>query len=552
MTILNYLKDISKIFSEKIAYRYVDRNANVIEEVTYSKLWCNTRHIAAQIKLTNSCRSRVLLLLPAESSFIQFFLGTILADLIAVPCPVSYSQASIHRILNIIDDCSATAIITNFKTYNMLFKRGTPASEQLKQLDIQWIFTEGILAIAPQILVEEEKLNADNIAYLQYTSGSTSAPKGVMITHKNLVRNLEAIDAGFARTSNDCSVTWLPHYHDMGLVDGLLSPLFTGGTGIVIAPLDFVSRPSVWLNCITKYAVSHTGGPNFGIQLCTRNISQVEFEKLDLSSLRILYVGAEPIKYTHLLDFSNRFASVNFRSAAFVPAYGLAECTLAVSLHQTSQALFFKNLGENESKKVIGCGPPVLHAQIEIVAPDSKDIVTDIAGEIWVSGESVALGYWNNELATKNTFNAFTSCGKGPFMRTGDLGFVADDQLFITGRIKEIIIINGVNYYPYDIEDVISINHACVQENAIAAFSIDSRDGECLAIALELKRSASKEVDHDIIKLEISKYVGMAFGIVPKEIYFLDTGKIPKTSSGKIQRLKLREKYNHQENTLSN
>ncbi len=396
MTILDYLRNYVKYFPSKIVYRYVDRNASPLEKITYSQLWCNTKNIAAHFKVTTTSRSRVLLLLPTESSFIQFFLGTILADMIAVPCPIGYSESGINRILNIIKDCGATTIVTNNKTYKMLFKRGTAASEQLKMLPIKWEFAEDFLVNSLQVVTDMTPLEEDSIAYLQYTSGSTSLPKGVMITHQNVLKNLEAIDDVFGRKSTDTSVTWLPHYHDMGLVDGLLSPLFTGGTGIIIAPLDFVSRPSVWLSSITRYAASHTGGPNFGIELCTRRITDEEYDRLDLSSLRILYVGAEPVNYNNLKNFANRFSPIKFFATAFVPAYGLAESTLAVSLHHSTESLFLNKIPENLTKAVLGCGPPVLHTQVQIVSPDSLQIVNGSQGEIWVSGGSVAKGYWNN------------------------------------------------------------------------------------------------------------------------------------------------------------
>ncbi|SKC08785.1 fatty acyl-AMP ligase [Dyadobacter psychrophilus] len=530
-------------FPDKLAYGFVEKEGGLSEELSYQTLMEAILGASDQLQCICKPHSRVIILLPAEAAFIKIFLGSLHAGLIAVPCPIGYSEPAIQRILNIIEDCKASMIITNRKTLKMLSQRQTEASKHLRDLPIGWFFTDDLNnEISGQ--TPKHTTLPDEPAYLQYTSGSTGSPKGVMVSHANLTANLNAINNCFGRTSLDTSLTWLPHYHDMGLVDGLLSPIFTGGTGLVISPILFITKPVLLLETISRHKAGFCGGPGFGLDHCVARIKPEQLQSLDLSSLRVLYVGAEPIRIASLEQFAETMQVTGFKPDSLVPAYGLAEATLAVSLHLHATPMIFRPISETNPKMVVACGPPVEFTNVVIAEPEQGLILEDgQIGEIWVKNDGVALGYWEKPAATAATFQAFTVCGKGPFLRTGDLGFLADGQLFITGRKKELIIIRGTNYYPQDIEEVVVSCHEHIQPHGTAAFSIETDQGEELMIVSEVKNNALNEADEHSIKTNIANSVGLAFGLVPHKIVLAPVGKLPKTSSGKIQRLKARSVF---------
>ncbi|WP_439556920.1 fatty acyl-AMP ligase [Dyadobacter sp.] len=537
MHILDILESNAQLYPDKLAYGFIGKDGELTEQVFYSELSQQVNAISTRLSERYEPGARVLLLLPTEAAFIRFFLASLQANLIAVPCPIGYSESGIQRILNIIHDCEASAIITNRKTFKMLFQRQNDAVKTLEDYPIQWLFTDEIAFDAPPAGNSVRQIDQHQTAYLQYTSGSTSLPKGVMISHANLIANLSAINNCFGRTAADVSVTWLPHYHDMGLVDGLLSPLYTGGTGMVISPLLFITKPFLFLQAISNYRAGFCGGPGFGLDHCVARIPVEQLATLDLSSLRVLYVGAEPIRISTLERFAETMKATGFRHNSLVPAYGLAEATLAVSLHLNGTPMVYHKTADH-SREVVACGPPVEFTEVAIVSPDTKNVLqsTEI-GEIWVKNAGVALGYWKNPEATQATFQAYTSTGSGPYLRTGDLGFMENGHLFITGRTKELIIIRGVNYYPQDIEEVVGECHTDVQPNATAAFSVDTEVGESLVIVTEVRRIVQTDEDMEQIKNKVAHSVGLAFGLIPHKILLIPPGKLPKTSSGKIQRL---------------
>lgn len=542
MDILDVLKTNAGLHPDKLAYGYIGKEGELTEQLQYSELHQRVLAASHQLSTKFPVNARVLLLLPAEASFVCSFLGALHAGLIAVPTPISYSEPGINRILSIIRDCDASGIITNTKTYKMLFQRKNDASSALQEYDAEWVFTDDLMAAPPAPAAIRRHKDSVETAYLQYTSGSTSQPKGVMISHLNLTTNLRAINNCFGRTAEDTSVTWLPHYHDMGLVDGLLSPLFTGGTGFVISPLLFITKPFLLLQTISTYQAGFCGGPGFGLDHCLARIPQEQLLTLDLSSLRVLYVGAEPIRISTLERFAAATEACGFRKNSLVPSYGLAEATLAVSLHLNGVAMTYHKFGD--AKEVVACGPPVEFTEVAIVNPASLASLPDgEEGEIWVKNNAIAAGYWEKPDVSKATFQAYTADGQGPYLRTGDLGFMENGLLFITGRTKELIIIRGVNYYPQDIEEVVSESHPDIQPNAAAAFSVETDQGEALMIVSEVRRVAQTPDDEKVIKNKMAQSVGLAFGLIPHEIVLIAPGKLPKTSSGKIQRLKARELF---------
>lgn len=531
-------------FPDKLAYGFVGKEGDFLEELSYNTLKEGIGAASNHFGSTYQKCERAIILLPAEAAFIKVFLGSIQAGLIAVPCPIGYSEPAIQRILNIIDDCEASVIVTNRKFLKMLSQRQSEASQRLRNLPIDWFFTDDLIQTFSS-QTAKPILYPDQTAYLQYTSGSTGLPKGVMVSHANLTANLNAINNCFGRTTADTSVTWLPHYHDMGLVDGLLSPIFTGGTGLVISPILFITKPFLLLETLSRHKAGFCGGPGFGLDHCVAKIKPESLQTLDLSALRVLYVGAEPIRISSLEQFAETMRVTGFKRDSLVPAYGLAEATLAVSLHLHATPMIFRHISETNPKMVVACGPPVEFTNVVIVEPEKNTLLTDgDIGEIWVSNKGVALGYWENPAASADTFQAFTHCGKGPFLRTGDLGFFSDGQLFITGRKKELIIIRGTNYYPQDIEEVVVSCYENIQPHGTAAFSVETDHGEELMIVCEIKNNGENDADEHSIKTRIANSVGLAFGLVPHKIIFTTVGKLPKTSSGKIQRLKAKAVFN--------
>lgn len=543
MDILRVIESHAKNQPDKTALGYIGGDGGLVEELTYKNLWGKVSSTAFELNRSFSAGSRVVILLPTESSFIVSFLAALHAGLIPVPCPVGYSESGANRILKIIKDCEASGVITNEKSHKMQFQRKTEASIKLREEPLQWLFTEEIVKENTHIDFEGRKA-VGRTAYLQYTSGSTSSPKGVMISHDNLIANLKAINNWFGRTAQDISITWLPHYHDMGLVDGLFSPLYTGGTGFVMAPMLFITKPLLYLQTISDYKIGFTGGPGFGLDHCVLRISDEQLSGLNLSSLKVLYVGAELLRLSGLLAFEEKMRKFGLNENSLVPAYGLAEATLAVSLDYPGRPFNSQKELISPPRDVVACGPPVEATEVLIVDPETK-VVAEAggSGEIWVCGPVVAEGYWQNSAATKETFEAFTASGEGPYLRTGDLGFMSEGQVFITGRHKELIIIHGVNYYPQDIEEIVALSHEDIPLNATAAFSVETLKGEALMIVSELKRKEQTDEEIENIRAAIAQNIGAAFGLIPHEIKFIQTGKLPKTSSGKIQRLITRDMF---------
>jgi acyl-CoA synthetase (AMP-forming)/AMP-acid ligase II len=400
----------------------------------------------------------------------------------------------------------------------------------------------------------EPRLGAEDLAYLQYTSGSTTSPKGVMISHGNVVHHLGYLQRVCEYSSESISVTWLPNFHDYGLIEGLLEPIYNGTPGYVMSPFSFLKRPFSWLQAISQQRATHTQAPNFAYEQCVRRVKPEQLAQLDLGCLRSAGNGAEPINPRVLEGFYRAFAPCGFRREAFCPAYGLAEATLMVSCCSPSveprigrfqaEALAENRVAEatddgQPAREVVSCGHIVCEFDVAIVDPEtSTRCGHDRVGEIWISDPSVARGYWRREDETQTTFHASVAeTGQGPFLRTGDLGFVRDGELFVTSRIKDLIIIAGANHYPQDIEWTVEKAHPDVRLSGVAAFSIMADGEERLAIAAEIERGSMRGSD-DTARLfdAIRKAVAEEHEVAVHAIFILARGSLPKTASGKVQR----------------
>jgi acyl-CoA synthetase (AMP-forming)/AMP-acid ligase II len=384
------------------------------------------------------------------------------------------------------------------------------------------------LGLAEAYDFEQAALTPDLLAFLQYTSGSLAAPKGVMVSHANLVANERAISASLAFDENDVMVSWLPLFHDMGLIGGLLQPLYVGASVVLMSALRFLERPIRWLAAISEYRATVSGGPDFAYRMCVDRIDDSALEQLDLSSWRVAFCGSEPIRPGTLTGFSERFAACGFAASAAFPCYGLAEATLLVTGVQPGSGLSVAD------GCAVSCGVTPPEHTLEIVDPATlQDVPAGQSGEIWVSGPSVAQGYWQNPDATAATF---VQRGEQRFLRTGDLGFVRDAALFVSGRLKDLVIVRGRNLVPQDIEDFLASSISALQLGRIAVFPLQTEAGEAIGVAAELSRAAARSVRPEQLCQSIVQLVHESVDEPARLVILLNQGQLPRTSSGKLQR----------------
>jgi acyl-CoA synthetase (AMP-forming)/AMP-acid ligase II len=475
-------------------------------------------------------------------------------------------KRTMPRLQAIIQNAQAKFVLTTGRVKAMVESLG----DELTGLEhLQWIATEDIgLAAAQQW--QAPAIDRNTLAYLQYTSGSTALPKGVMISHGNLLHNAAHLNCAFQYDDESVSVTWLPYFHDYGLVDGLISPLYTGIPCYVMSPLSFIKRPFRWLQAISKYRATHSGGPNFAYDYCVRQITEAQRSTLDLSHWKVGSCGAEPIRPDTLSTFMETFRPYGLSDTTLYPGYGLAEATLMVSSPTSSaKGLVFRRflasaLSQGQAlvlesnlcdpvdaavgRVITGCGRTLGDCKVVIANPDTcTQCEAQEVGEIWVSGQSVALGYWDHPIATEQTFRAYLAdTQEGPFLRTGDLGFLIDGQLFVTGRLKDLIIIGGANHFPQDIELTVEKSHPLIKPTCSAAFSVDCNNEEKLVVIAEIdhrQRLLSEMNALDASVQAIRQQVAEIHELKLHAIVLIKSGSIPKTSSGKIQRSACRQAF---------
>jgi acyl-CoA synthetase (AMP-forming)/AMP-acid ligase II/acyl carrier protein len=532
---------------EQTAYKFLFDGEAVGPSLTYAALDRRVRAVAAHLQELNATGERVLLLYPPGLDYIVAYFGCLYAGAIAVLAYAPRQNRHLKRVQAIAADARARFALT---TKTLLSKSATVLDSQSGMVQVHLIASDCI----PQELADEwveMKILSPALAHLQYTSGSTATPKGVMVTHGNLMHNSEYIAQGFDHSSKSVSLTWLPHFHDMGLLDGIIQPLYNGFPAFLMAPTTFLQQPYLWLQAISRFGVTHSGGPNFAYDLCVRSISDEQLATLDLTSWRVAYNGAEPVRSESLERFADRFASCGFRRSTFYPAYGLAEATLKVTGGSCSrepvllvtQADALKQnrvvsakFNKRGTTTLVGVGRPSLGTTVRIVNPETfTKCLPGQIGEIWTAGPSVARGYWNRHEDTERTFHAYLADNReGPFLRTGDLGFIKDGELYITGRLKDLIIIRGFNHYPHDIELTVDRSNRFLRAGGGAAFSIDVEGEERLVVVQELGRRQPPDIAGviaDIRRAIAEQHEMQAYAVV-----LVGLGSVPKTSSGKIQR----------------
>ncbi len=382
-------------------------------------------------------------------------------------------------------------------------------------------------------------IGAESLAIIQYTSGSTTHPRGVMLSHNNLLHNLGQIRQRFGLSTRSSGVIWLPPYHDMGLIGGILQPVYSGFACTLMSPPAFLQRPIRWLQAISKYGGTISGGPDFAFDLCVRKISPGDRAQLDLRTWELAFNGAEPVRWKTMEQFAGAFAECGFRREAFRPCYGLAEATLMVTSGRVLEPAI-ADASVEQGIVLTGCGPAIDHTDIRIVDPESLlEAPEGSPGEVWVSGPSVAKGYFNRPQDSEQTFGAELNGVR--YLRTGDLAYRRNGELFITGRLKDLIIIRGANYHPHDIEAAVQASHSAARRNSVVAFGIAGADCERLVLVVEVERH--DEVSADAVAAAARSAVAEMNGLEIDRVVLVKTGGIPKTSSGKIRRSACRDAF---------
>ncbi len=510
--------------------------------LSYRQLDQDARHNAVRLSRYGVRRGdRVVLAHDAGIDFVRAVYACFYVGAVVVPVPLPAARSSDvarERVLQIHQDSGARLILTTPRVSDRL-EGELPPWQCLSQPE------ENDLAAA----WHEPATTADDVAILQYTSGSTGSPKGVTITHRNLVANQEAIQTSVQYDQDTIMCGWLPHYHDMGLIGQYLQSIYTGFDLVATSPFQFLRRPVLWLQLISRYRATTTVAPDFAYRLCAKLVTDEQLAALDLSSLVTAATGAEPVHASTLQRFSERFSVAGFDGGAFKPAYGMAESTLLISVKQTGEPCVPLMLDAREleagravparsgtpSLAVVSCGPPVLHQEVLVVHPDSgASLAEGMVGEIWVRGPSVSVGYWRNEPATKKVFDAHVGSAAG-YLRTGDLGFLLDGEVAVTGRLNDVINLRGRNIYPSDLETAVARRVSSHGEAVAAAFTTTN---DVVTVVVEKPPRGGLLVGVDEVRAQVAR----DFSLSQFDVVLVGRGAIPKTTSGKVRRRAARDK----------
>ncbi|MEM8859217.1 MAG: aminotransferase class I/II-fold pyridoxal phosphate-dependent enzyme [Chloroflexota bacterium] len=523
-SLFDLLKKRANHQPDKIAFRYLQNDLMVAEQATYADLLKNAVAIANHLCQIESRHKTAILCFEPGISFIQAFTGCVISKTIAVPTLYPSSKRHYERFIKIIKNSQANLCLCHSRSVAKLRRI---LSEQAPQTDVQFISVD---------LIDDEAYADDlfddpdpkQIACLQYTSGTMGTPKGVVITHGNLLANLQVIHNNFELKESDKGVFWLPATHDMGLIGGILTPIFAGGESTLLDPIAFAENPLLWLQAVTDYRATITGAPNFALDYCVDRISAEAMQTLDLSSLEILFCGAERVRVKTLERFGNQFEVVGFERQSLLACYGMAETTLMVSA--TSKNLF-PNIAELDNQLRVSCG--LVHASYEcqIVDPYSEELVHDgQVGEICLSGASVSPGYWGETL------------DQNRILRTGDLGIIDEGELFVVGRVKELIIHNGINYYAADLQELIEQSHPAIAPQGVAVLQLDDGESEEVVVIGEIRRTHRKTFLKAVGRA-IRSAVNLQFQLPIKTTIFIKPGRLPRTASGKISRHQCQQQF---------
>jgi len=534
-TLADLLEYRSQVQPEKTAYRFLDNGERETQCVKYGELARRSRQIGAQLQKMGASGGRVALLYPSGLEFISALFGCYYAGATAVPLLPARHGRSLERLRSTVSDADPEVALTTTPLLRTVRDglQGTRAqvastTEMISDAEPDWTPTLS---------------NRNDTALLQYTSGSTNTPKGVTVTHSSLLHNQKVIQDLFEHT-DEVMVSWLPMFHDMGLVGMILQPMYLGNECIFMSPTAFLQDPRRWLRAMTRYGGTTSGAPNFAYDLCVDKIPEQERSEFDLSRWRIAYNGSEPVRPSTIERFTHAYAPYGFRPETFYPCYGLAEASLLVTGGRPCDRPMI-NTNNVVGRPVVGCGRSHKDQQVLIVDPDTCTPMPDEQiGEIWISGPIVAAGYWNRVEETEAAFRGRLAISKeGSFLRTGDLGILSDGQLFVTGRLKELMIVRGRNHYPQDIEQTAEKSHPALRPGCGAAFLSDAEGREHLVVVQELRKEYLTSPPIREIGRQLREAVALEHGLSVAALVLIKTGTLPKTTSGKIQRRLCQKHY---------
>jgi acyl-CoA synthetase (AMP-forming)/AMP-acid ligase II len=560
-TLVDLLRERAVGQGDRLAFVFLEDGSFETQRITYAELDERARAVAARLEESAAAGERALLIYPAGLDFLIGFFGCLYAGLIGIPTPppeASRLKRTKPRLESIARDARASWVLTTAPIRALLEQQSGPSLFGTKSC---WLTTDEIDPGAADAW-RAPRLSGESLAYLQYTSGSTAEPKGVMIDHRSLLFYVAQLQQVCRYTPESITVSWLPNFHDYGLIQALLEPLYSATPSYLMSPFAFVKRPVAWLRAITRYRGTHSQAPNFAYDLCARRISQEHCEGLDLASWRAAGNAAELINPKVLDAFCARFGPYGFRRSAFCPGYGLAESILIISnspegedpvvVHFQADALEEHRIvaagqGPGPDRAVVGCGRILPTTRMVIVDPDTRRrCAADEVGEIWIDDPAVTQGYWGRPEETRRTFQAtLADTGEGPFLRTGDLGFLQGDEVFIVGRIKDLIIIRGMNHHPQDIEWTVQAAHPALRPENGAAFSVLIAGEEKLVIAQEVEVEGGSDLRIEEIARIIRGEVANAHDLNVFALLLLRRGSLPKTASGKLQRQACRWFFTH-------
>jgi acyl-CoA synthetase (AMP-forming)/AMP-acid ligase II len=537
--LVELLEHRAEVDGDRVAFTFL-ADGSPPEELTYGQL---RRRVVSTARLLRACvpaGGRALLLYPAGLDFIVAFLACAYAGVVAVPVPSPGRSRSrlLEGVHAVASDCAPHALAATGEVLAGIPELRSRPLDRMVVLATDGRHEEDGAAWLPG------EVGPGSLALLQYTSGSSHS-KGVMLSHANLIANLRAVQEATGQGRDSVAVSWLPHFHDMGL-GGMLGSLYGGFPTFLMSPLAFLERPVRWLRAVTAHRATWTGGPNFAFDLCVRRVRQADIEALDLSSLEVVANGSEPVRADTIRRFTDAFAPAGLRPESMTPCYGLAECVVFVSGGRRESRPRVVRLSSAELRSLavvrtdepppvgqdlVGCGAPSPWHRVRIVDPDLAQPCRDgRVGEIWVGGQSVAGGYWNRPRETEEAFGAYLGA-EGPFLRTGDLGILWEGELFVVGRLKDLIIVGGVNHYPQDIERTVEASHPTLRLAASAAFSVDA-GGERLVVVAEARPWSHPAEVLSAVRAAVAE----AHGIALHGIALLPARTLPKTSSGKVRR----------------
>jgi acyl-CoA synthetase (AMP-forming)/AMP-acid ligase II len=539
------------------AYVFLSDQGDEDSVLSFGELKRRAQGVAGHLIEGGNPGDRALLLFGPGLDFIIAYFGCILAGMLPVPMMVPRRNSSLDASASIVGDCNPRFIMTNAR----LNSARPDLRDRFGGAQMQWLLVDQDNLSSSRQMPALPRPTADAVAFLQYTSGSTSAPKGVRVTHGNLIANLEMLRVGFGNTRDSTYASWTPLYHDMGLISNVLQSLYLGSPCVLLSSATFIQRPLSWLRAIHRYRAEVSGGPNFAFDLCVRRFRAEQMQDIDLSCWKVAFNAAEPLRADTLERFAATYGPYGFNARAMYPSYGLAEATVLVSCGQRGAGPVIRTVGlaalrrneiasptaHDDRHRMVGCGRNIAGQRLAIVDPQTcRRLGADRIGEVWVAGDHVCKGYWHNAEATRSTFQARIAGEQEDetWLRTGDLGFMDEaGELFITGRIKDMMIVRGINYYPQDIENTVYNSHPALRPHCSAAFSVLTDESEeKVVVVQEVERSRGR-IDVEDILASIREAVVNEHEIALDSIVLIPPGTIPKTTSGKIQRNQVRQMW---------